>query len=219
MTESNKTYRKSSRNTAVALFLGGAAIIASGFLVMQVNSLDRRYGRIEENLTYYTEQLNSEQQRLEIAREQYRELSDRIQNLDQEVASAENNRQSAAQREADAVARLEQSQAELTAVQERLAEARRIIAEAERLDRETTAALERKADLDVEIADLEDDVEQLDARQRDLSTDVETERRALDTLEGRRSGLRAEVDRLGNLMIAPLEPFAAAVEPIDGVNP
>ena len=30
---------------------------------------------------------------------------------------------------------------------------------------------------------------------------------------------RAEVDRLGNLMIAPLEPSAAAVKPIDGANP
>ena len=154
MTESNKTYRKSSRNTAVALALGGAAILGSGFLVVQVNSLDRRYGRIEENLVYYTGELQSARQQLARAREQFRELSDQNQNLSQEVASSESRRQSATQREADSRARLEASQTELTGLQDRLAEAQSTIAYAQRIEREAALVLQRRNSLETEAANL-----------------------------------------------------------------
>ena len=114
MTESNRTYRKSTRNTAIALVLGGAAILATGYLIVEVNSLDRKYGRIEENLGFYTSELQSKQRQLEQARERFRELSDRNQNLSEQVASAENSRESAEQRAADAQDRLEARQDELT---------------------------------------------------------------------------------------------------------
>ena len=196
MTESNKTYRKSSRNTAVAVGLGGAAILASGFLVLQVNSLDQRYGRIEESIGYYTGELQSAQQQLALAREQYRELSDQNQNLTQEVASAESSRQSAAQRQADAQARLEASQAELTAVQYRLAEAQETIADAQRIERETAQALQRRNGLETELVDLEGEVQALGERQQALSAGVDQTQSAVDRLEERRGELQREADRL-----------------------
>lgn len=152
MTESNRTYRKSSRNTAIAAVLGGVAICASGYLVFAVNSLDHKYGRIAEDFEHYNGQLQTTRAHVATMRQDLTTLSDQKANLTQEVALAEASRRSAAQQEADAQARLAAARDELAGLQERLAEARQTISQADRLTRENEAAQSRRAALESEAA-------------------------------------------------------------------
>lgn len=196
MTGSNKTYLKARRNTTLALSLAGVAIVASGFLILQVNSLDRKYGRVEENLGYYTGELQLAQQQLESTRVQSRDLSDQNQNLLEKIVGAENDLQSARQREADALARFETIQSELTSVQGSLSEAQLTIAEAARLERENTQALAIKSELETQVVNIEDNIKRLEERQRELEAQKVQSETANARLDGRRDELQRNVDAL-----------------------
>ena len=196
MTKSNKTYLNLSRNTTIALSLAGVAILASCLLILQVNSLDRKYGRVEENIGYYTQELEAARQQLESTRIQYRELSDQNQNMLEKVAGAENSLQSAVQREADATERLKAIQDDITSEQGRLSQALLTIAESARLERENTQALTIKNDLETQVVNLEDDLKELEERQQELAAKTAQSETANDRLEGRLEERQRELDLL-----------------------
>ncbi|MCY0154756.1 hypothetical protein OEG86_23880 [Hoeflea alexandrii] len=138
MTSSNGTSRKTSRNTWFAIGLASTALVVSGYLLFQVNSLDREYGHIRYDLPHLESLRESAVQQRDEARQQWIErqaeisiLRDTKADLDAELADLTQARDSAEKREADAIERANDEQERLEAIQAQLSEAKSTIANAQ----------------------------------------------------------------------------------------
>ena len=206
MTESNKTYPKSSGNTRIALGLGALAVLASGFLIYKVNDLDQRYGRIAEDIDYYDGQLIDVEARLSDLRGNERDLLDSLENLRAQRQSAQDSVAQAQREERAAQTRLEDLQAEYSALLGRLHEAQDIIAQADRLrpdvqglNQERDRLREHLEALQVEVGDLEDEEERLSVSVANLDDRRGALQRQVDTLAPRVEELRAMERRVQEL--------------------
>lgn len=94
MTSSNGTFRRTRRNTYLALGLAAVALATCGYLLVQINALDRDYGRIRNDLPHYQGQLSQALEQRDLVRQQVLEeqaelsrLTDAKADLDAELAA------------------------------------------------------------------------------------------------------------------------------------
>ena len=66
MTSSNKIYSKSSKYTFFALILGCISLVGLGYLVLEVNKLDKEFGALIRDRAGYTERLEQVKKDLEL---------------------------------------------------------------------------------------------------------------------------------------------------------
>jgi chromosome segregation ATPase len=196
LTSSNANLRKSTRNTKLALILGGVALAASGYLVFSVNALDQKYGRIVEDFDHYTGQLSSTRETVQLARVELGTLNDQRVKLTQQVAQANNDLRSAEQQSTDALQRRDSAQEDFAKLQDRLREAKATISEADRLRSEVTQAENKKNNLQSQIAAMRSDIEALDSDQREKRAERDLVDEAIARLTPIQNALLIDVNNL-----------------------
>jgi chromosome segregation protein len=172
------------------------AVVVSGYLIFAVNTLDQKYGRIVEDFDFYTEQLATTRDRVQLTREDLSELSDQRADLSEQLAQAEGSQRSATQQANDALARRDAAQNELTQLQERLSDAQAIIENAERLRAAVILADGTKNRLESQGIALRADIVDLEAEQRDSIVQRDRIGADIDRLGPQREVLQRDVNSL-----------------------
>lgn len=213
MTSSNETFRRSRVFSYLAGGLTALGLVGMGVLVFQVNDLNDRYGQIERDIGYFTDererlrqsrdQLGQEISRVDIdLQAQREELRRAIQSRTEAVAAADtaNAARDAAQTTLELLRQQESAAREVIATGERERERiRSLTTQREEIDRLLAELDRRRVDLEQTVSGLQTERTTLGDFVEDLQAQRETETARVEALRAEIVGLdalRQEVEQL-----------------------